>query len=118
MMGTQKEIQDLDFLCNVIDAFLGDSDSSGLGENQPRLPSPFLFLFLAETASTRRDYWTVEGLLRCGVNTIMKCTGERITPSQLSHWSNPRSRHLHNTPPTRAAAPIWIQQAAGAACSH
>lgn len=46
MMGTQKEIQDLDFLCTVIDAFLGDSDSSGLGENQPRLPSPFLFLFL------------------------------------------------------------------------
>lgn len=32
-------------------------------KNKPRLPSPFPFhfLFLGETASTQRDYWTVEG---------------------------------------------------------
>lgn len=58
MMGTQKEIQDLDFLCNVIDAFLGDSDSSGLGENQPRPPSPLPL--------PRRDSLHSEGLLDGG----------------------------------------------------
>lgn len=43
-------------------------------------PSSSLTVSLSD-GSSQRDYWAVKGLLCCGVNMIMKCTGERITLS-------------------------------------